>query len=233
MKREPELIEWMDRRDCDPVLLRNTYRQFAWINRLFARPGTIYQRYIRPVLESSPPPVRILDVGSGAGDLPAYIARRARRDGHDIRITAIDTDPRSLDYARDADYPGMIEFIRSDISEWLGKGCSFDIVISNHLLHHIPHSELACFLESACRLSVRSVVMSDIHRSRIAHVGFRMLTRPFFRHSFVVDDGLISIRRSFLPEELRAVLPSGWEVDQLFPFRLVAFFRHPANVGRD
>ncbi len=233
MKREPDLVEWMDRRDCDPNLLRNTYRQFTRINRLFARPGTIYQRYIQPILENNPSPVRILDIGFGAGDLPAYIARRAQMDGYDVRITAIDTDQRSVDYARGAGYPGNIEFIRRDVSEWQGESRSFDVVMSNHLLHHIAHADLAHFLESACRLSVRSVIMSDIHRSRIAHVGFRLLTRPFFRHSFVVEDGLISIRRSFKPDELRAVLPTGWEVEHLFPFRLVAIFRHPAGVRRN
>src|SRR5699024_7840642 len=42
----------------------------------------------------------VLDIGCGGGDVACALARWARRDGVDLRVTGIDPDPRAHDWAR-------------------------------------------------------------------------------------------------------------------------------------
>lgn len=231
MKREPGLIERMDQPDCDPAQLINTYRQFKRVNRLFARPGTLYARYIRPYLSKSHS-VSILDIGSGGGDIPLYIAKRAEQDGFLIRITAIDTDQRSLEFSRKNSRLDTITYHRCAISEILADQTQYDLVISNHLLHHLPDEEIIPFLQTTTQVARFAVFLSDIHRSEVSQFMFKLITQPFFHDSFVVEDGLTSIRRSYTPKELSLILPEGWRIDRLFPYRLIAVFHQPQSLSQ-
>lgn len=65
---------------------------------------------------------------------------------------------------------------------------------------------------------------SDIARGRIAYLAFAALTRPFasrlFGGTFIREDGLTSIRRSYTAPELAACAPAGWSVHRHWPARL-------------
>src|SRR2546423_3850622 len=47
-------------------------------------------------------PLRVLDVATGAGDVPIRLARRARRAGVTLDLAACDRSPTALDHARRA-----------------------------------------------------------------------------------------------------------------------------------
>jgi hypothetical protein len=68
------------------------------------------------------------------------------------------------------------------------------------------------------------VVHHDIARAGAAYALFRAGTAPFARTvlagTFIREDGLISIRRSYTREELAAASPEGWTVRARAPFRL-------------
>lgn len=226
--RRPGLTEEMDRPDCDPGRLRRTYRQFAVLNRLISRWDYLYRSEIRPLLASlEGRPARLLDIGFGGGDIPARLARRARDDGYRLEVTAVDTDPRAVDYA-DERYAGSgVHYRLSSPTELLEEGAAgrFDLVTSNHLLHHLKSGELQELLRQARTLARGTVLFCDIERSDWAWLLFGLLSRPFFRRSFITRDGLLSIRRSYTRRELRAAVPPGWEVRALPLFRLLLVHR--------
>jgi len=216
--------ELMDDPHADRRMLERTYLRFEIVNRAVSALGALYRRDIRP--RTGQGGLRILDVGAGGGDLCRMLARRLRRDGLPAEITALDPDERAMEWARARDGGLGIRYVCADSGSLVRAGEVFDVVLSNHLLHHLPAGELAEFLEHSRRLAGPAglVVHRDIERSRAAYVLFAAVTLPFARNllrgSFIRSDGLTSIRRSYTAKELSAASPSGWRVRRGTPSRL-------------
>jgi len=210
------LREQMDDPACDAALLRNTYRQFARVNALFSAWHRVFDRHLAPRLTTGS---TILDVGCGGGDLARRLAGWLAQAGTPVSVTAVDPDPRAIEFARAHPAPGVC-FRQATAEDLLSAGERFDVVVSNHLLHHLSDAELEPFLDASAALASRVVVHNDMSRHAVAYAGFA-LTRPLFRRSYIVADGLTSIRRAFTPAELRLRVPDGWEVQSMTPFRNV------------
>jgi 2-polyprenyl-3-methyl-5-hydroxy-6-metoxy-1,4-benzoquinol methylase len=217
--RAPHLHERMDDPACDPARLHATYARFGAVNRLFAGWGVLYRRFLRPRF-SPGGRYRLLDIGFGGGDIPYQLVRWAERDGVALQVTAIDPDPRALRYACTLPPSPQVRFERAHASELAARGERFDVVISNHLLHHLSESELLRLCADSVALG-GVVLHNDIARADVAYLGFAALTAPFFRGSYITPDGLTSVRRAFIPEELAALVPAPWRVSRPYPYRLL------------
>lgn len=226
--RATELAELMDDPACDQRALERTYARFGVVNGLVSGWRRIYRERIRPLAESaardSGAPLTVLDVGFGGGDVPVALARWAERDGVDLRITAIDPDERAFAFASDRDAPGSVLFRRATSSELVDVGERFDVVLSNHVLHHLDSATLAHVLADSERLALRLVVHNDIERGRLAYLGYQVGITPLSPGSFLRTDGLRSIRRSYTLVELADAVPVGWRVERQSPFRVLALF---------
>lgn len=244
-RRDVAGVELMDDPACDAEGLRRTYRAFVVVNRLVAGWRAVYVHRLRPLL-SAETATTLLDVGSGGGDVVRALARWAARDGLLLEITAIDPDPRAIEHAESVPSVPGVTFRRELSSDLVREGAVFDVVVSNHVLHHLDREELGGLLRDSAALARRLVVHNDIARGRLAYVGYWIGTLPLHRRgrahaAFVRDDGLLSIRRSYRPDELAAVLPHGWRVERL-PFRVLAVLEptstsgpalEPRVIGRD
>lgn len=223
-RRRSDLVEWMDRKDCDPDRLENTYRHFARINQWISGWDAVYRRHIRPLLTPDRT-TRLLDVGSGGGDIAWSLHHLAGRDGFPLEVMGIDPDPRALAFATRTRRRGEtsgVTFRQARTEDLVREGARFHLVICNHVLHHLPPEGVADFMRELEEVATRRVICSDIERSRLGYLLFSIATAPFFRDSFIRADGLLSIRKSFTREELRGVLPPGWRVERQMPFRLLA-----------
>lgn len=229
--RDTELRELMDDPACDPVRLRRTLERFAIVNRLVSGWGGVYRARIRPLARrrDARDPLRILDIGCGGGDVLRRLVSLARADGIDVAATGIDPDERSLAVARRHPVAG-VEYLRSHSAEIVADGRRFDVVISNHVLHHLDDRQLVGLFNDSDALSEGLVLHSDIARSRAAYAGYAIGITPLAPGSLLRTDGLRSIRRSFIPAELAPLLPGGWRVEQPAPFRLLAVRDAPAGA---
>lgn len=219
-ERESDLIEHMDRKDCDPELLENTYRQFKTINWLLSGWEGIYKKYLRPRMHPNES-YTLLDIGFGGGDIPLLISKLAKRDGFDLHITAIETDERAFKFSKALTQDEKVLFRHCSSKHMLNYGDTFDFVISNHLIHHLDEFELTKILRQAEELATRMVLFSDIERSDVGYSLFSVFAPILFRKSFIVEDGLMSIRKSFTKSELERSIPNNWTVSRQFPFRLI------------
>lgn len=216
-QRDLTAVEEMDRPDCEPAKLDRTYAQFRLVNRAVTGWHRTWARYVRPVLSTSRTNT-LLDIGSGGGDVPRAFSSWAARDGFALEITAIDPDDRAHAFAcRQPTTPGLT-FRRAFSSELVAEGAKFDVVTSNHVLHHLSPDELRGLLRDSELLSTRLALHSDIERTRVGYPLFSLATLPL-RGSYIRQDGLTSIRRSYLAKELRAVVPGNWRVERQIPFR--------------
>lgn len=222
--RAVDVRERMDETSADRRMLERTYLRFELVNRVVSRPGLLYRRDIRPRARRGP--LHILDVGAGGGDLCRVLAARLRRDRLDAEITALDADERAVDWARAHDDGAGVRYVHATSSDLVEAGEAFDVVMSNHLLHHLTSEELSRLLEDSARLAHPAglVLHRDIERSRTAYALFAIGTLPFERNllagSFIREDGLTSIRRSYTVRELSAIAPPGWRVRGGLPGRL-------------
>lgn len=234
-RRDVAAVELMDDPDCDEEALRRTYETFVHLNRLVAGWRSVYLRRLRPLL-SPTVTTTLLDIGSGGGDVPRALARWALRDGLLLDVTAVDPDPRATAFAAALPPVAGVRHLQLLSSDLVAQGARFDVVTSNHLLHHLDADALAGLLADSTVLARRLVLHDDIARSRRAYAGYWALTLPLTRigrpHApFVRDDGLVSIRRSYTPAELAAVLPPGWRVERA-PFRVLAVREVPEGSTR-
>ena len=215
--RAQDAVEEMDRPDCDPARLGRTYAQFALVNRAVSGWRGIYLSQLRPRLRQGVP-ATLLDIGCGGGDVSVMLSRWAARDGLRLEITAIDPDPRASRFAAERHPDAGVKFRQATAADLAAEGLSFDLVVSNHVLHHLAEDELPVFLAESAQLCRGRVIHNDLRRSPAAYALFFAGSWPF-TGSYIRQDGLTSIRRSYTAAELQAAAPPGWNVRRRAPFR--------------
>lgn len=220
--RASDELEQMDKPDCDPRRLDNTYRQFGAVNRAVSGWRRLYLRELRPLLSVAP--TTILDIGCGGGDIAVMLARWALRDGLVLDITGIDPDPRAIGFALRRPPVRGVQFRQAHSSALIREGAVFDVVISNHVLHHLTPGELGVLLDHSGKLARNKSLHNDLRRSPLAFALFGVATLPL-PASFIREDGLTSIRRSYTPAELTAATPAGWRVEAGAPFHQILALR--------
>lgn len=213
--RASDLAELMDDPDCDPAALARTYSRFTLVNALVSGWREIYRAVLRPVLAQAVRAGRsatLLDIGTGGADVPRALARWAARDGLRLVTTGIDPDPRAVAFARRRPLPETVDVRCASAADLAAAGESFDVVVSNHLLHHLPDPAVRELLDDSARLAHGIVVHNDLVRARRAYALWWLGSAPLAPGTFVRIDGLRSIRRAWTPSELQDLAPPGWDV---------------------
>lgn len=170
---------------------------------------------VRPYLRGGG---RLLDVGCGSADLPAFLLRSLPS-----RVTAVGLDIKPL-HLRQA--PPEVHRVAADVRTLPFRPRSFDVVTASLFLHHFDGPEVPRVLRALFDLSRRALVVNDLRRAHVPLIFGRAVFPWVFKSPVSVSDGLLSIRRGFRPEELRAgFAEAGIErvtIRRRFPYRLVA-----------
>jgi SAM-dependent methyltransferase len=141
----------------------------------------------------------LLDIGTGAGDLPLSITRWAKRRG--VRIMPVGIE-RSRAAARLARSNGVATVIGCASALPLGPN-SVDIVLLSQLLHHLDDDSAVSVLSNAASVARRGVVIADLAPSRWAALAFRIAGRGLRFHPLTISDGITSIARGRTTSELQ------------------------------
>ncbi len=169
---------------------------------------------LEPVLRAPPPgrPLRVLDLATGAADFPAFLVRWADRRRLDVAVVALDANPATVAYARQALDRDLPPRLRARVCVEAGDALAtpyddgaFDVCAASLFMHHLDHAQAVALVGEMHRLARSGLVVNDLHRHRLAYYGIRALAAvlpvsPMFRH-----DGPISVRQGFTRDELRAV----------------------------
>jgi 2-polyprenyl-3-methyl-5-hydroxy-6-metoxy-1,4-benzoquinol methylase len=177
-------------------------------------------------------PLRLLDIATGAGDVPLRLWHLGRRAGLPLEVHGCDLSPQAVAYAahkaRRAGAPVRF-FVWNALQDPLPQ--SFDIVTCSLFLHHLAEDQALILLRRMSQLAGRLVLVNDLLRSwagfLMAYVGTRLLSTSRVVHT----DGPRSVEAAFNPEEVLALArQAGLDeatVERRWPCRFLLTWRPP------
>jgi 2-polyprenyl-3-methyl-5-hydroxy-6-metoxy-1,4-benzoquinol methylase len=199
--------ELMDQPVEDRSDLAVALRDLRGVNRWLGG-WRVLRSCMRSLLQGLPPggTYRVLDIGTGSGDLPLQLARWARRRGLRLDILATDNHPQTLELARahTAQDPD-VQVGWADALALPFADREFDFALCSTMLHHFEGDDAARVLRELDRVATYGMVVNDLRRSRSALLGARLLAATVWRSSRLTrHDGPLSVRKAFTPAELHA-----------------------------
>lgn len=223
------LPEVMDDLDLEAHRHHHALAGLSRLNLLSRSAATLWSE-IAPLARSAGRPLRLLDLASGAGDIPLGLWRRARRQGLAIQIQGVDFNPRAVAFAQSrADRAGAdIRYQRLDVlTSPLPQG--FDILTCSLFLHHLEEAQAADLLREMSRASGGVVLVQDLVRGRRGLWLARLASRLFTASDVVHVDALRSVRAAFTLGEARRLADraglEGCRLHRRWPCRFLLVWR--------
>jgi len=199
-----DLPEWMDE-PCSYEDFRSCLIDLAQVNRLtLASRPTLH--WLDRLFAAHPPtePLRIVDVGSGGGDMLRQIAGWAKHRAVQVQLTGIDLNPHAARAARELTPANMdIDWITGDAFSYTQTA---DVILSSLFTHHLPEPEIVRFLAWMEAVARRGWFINDLVREETPLQLFTVLSRLARWHRFVRHDGPVSFRRSFREDDWRRMI---------------------------
>jgi ubiquinone/menaquinone biosynthesis C-methylase UbiE len=142
---------------------------------------------------------RVLDVGTGAADIPRAIARRHGS----VAVTAADRDPLVVGLAaRWSRSVPRVEVVEADGLALPFADATFDVAHASLVVHHLEPREVVMLMGELHRVSRRGVVVNDLRRGLAPLVVTHVTVRAFGRSPVTWHDGPLSVRRAYTLREL-------------------------------
>ena len=219
MRRLTGVEERLDGPLTDQRALVGNLRDLARVNRRLG--GTKLSAAAIDSLAPGRSPISILDVGTGAADIPLALIDRGRAHGRLVTVTALDSRPEVVAAAAIAQ-PRV--GTTGELALQVGDGRAlpfddeaFDVVHSSLVVHHLDASAARGLLAEMARVARRGVVLNDLVRSRRSWLGAWLLSHLATSNPFTRVDAPMSVRRAYTVAELTALLASaGLRVERRF-----------------
>ena len=156
---------------------------------------------------------RVLDLCTGAGDIPRVMVDWARANGVMVSVEAVDFQLGTVEIARGwcTGYP-EIQVHRGDVlGDLQAQAASYDFVFCSLALHHFGEEDAVRVLRRCRELASRAVLVADLERGWTAAAGVWLMTAVLYREPMTKYDARLSVRRSFSYQELTALASAaGW-----------------------
>jgi 2-polyprenyl-3-methyl-5-hydroxy-6-metoxy-1,4-benzoquinol methylase len=204
-----ELPEWMDE-PCSYKDFRECLVDLRQVNRLTLSYRPTLNFLDRVVAPAKPQqPLRIVDVGSGGGDMLRCVERWAKRKGIAVALTGIDLNPYAARASKEltAD-ESVIQWMTSDAFAYAER---VDVVLSSLFTHHLEEAEIVRFLAWSDAVAQQGWFVNDLVREVTPYRLFGVLANVMRWHRFVRHDGPVSFRRSFREEDWQRMVEAGVE----------------------
>ncbi len=205
--RQPEI---MDQPGLDAEQHRQALRGLARINWLSGSDRILWQPIRRLALHKHGQPLRVLDLATGAGDVPIRLHQRASRAGLAITFAGADICPTAIEHARaQAQQRGAdIDFFCIDTLS-AALPADYDVLTCSLFLHHLDRGPALDLLARMGRAARRMVLINDLVRSPLGYWLAWLGTRVLTTSAIVHVDGPLSVRAAFTIAEARQARGGG------------------------
>jgi SAM-dependent methyltransferase len=211
--------EILDSDACPPVEVETSLRDLCRINRLFGGVATTRRLIERVASATGTRHFSVLEVAAGFGEVSRIAGRQLARKDITLKVTDLDRVRTHL-----------LRGNRAVVADALAlpfPDCTFDLVSCSLFAHHLEPADLARFASEALRVSRFAILINDLVRHPL-HLALVYAGFPLMRSYVSRVDGLASVRRSYIPEEMRRILSAAAkpaprvEVSRHFLFRMGA-----------
>ncbi len=213
---EPEIMD-------DPALpLADTERALRELGRFhrWVGNGGLW-RQLLPLLARGPRRQRLLDVGTGDGQVADTAFRCAAARGVAVQVVGLDRKLAHLAIGRRRGFDQLR--VVGDALALPFRAGAVDVSISSLFQHHFDHADGNRVLAEMGRVARRAAVVVDIRRSRLGSVLGRLVLALLRMGPVTAHDGRVSLDQSWTLDEVRASAPAGAIVAlrRRWPFRWV------------
>jgi SAM-dependent methyltransferase len=198
--------EMMDAPDIPVKLLHKNLGELDILNRYLGG-HSISIEGIKRLMVNRQKVYHIVDMGCGSGDVLKYIARWARSNQYQVKLTGVDRNADAIQYLvkNCSEYPEITGVV-SDYKDFLETGPKIDIVHCSLFCHHLNDHELLELFRYLKTYTSEGFVVNDLQRSSIAFYSVWVLTRLLNGSALSKHDGPISVLRAFTRKELEKLL---------------------------
>ena len=203
-----DVPELLDGAVDDPAELAENFRDIQRVNRLLGGTSTVL-RHLPALLDTVPAgrPATILDLATGAADIPLAIARWAERRDIPVTIIATDASDAVLAIARaQLGARSGITLARHDARAVPLPDNAVDIAICSLSLHHFAPGDAVQVLREMDRLARIGFILNDLRRSRLGYAAAWIAARLTTRNRLTRNDAPLSVLRAYTPAELDDLL---------------------------
>jgi hypothetical protein len=209
MDRLADSTELLDGPLDDAVALAANLRDLRWINRHLGG-VKLSQRALDTLVGSRAGPLTLLDVGTGAADIPAALQAAEARRGRELEVIALDSRPEvvaaALAVCPELASRAGFRILVGDGRSLSGADGSQDIVHASLLLHHLAPDEAIVLLGEMGRVAEIGIIVNDLARGWLAWLGAWLLGHTLTRSRLTRHDAPLSVRRAYTPTEMRELL---------------------------
>jgi ubiquinone/menaquinone biosynthesis C-methylase UbiE len=210
MRRLADAHEHLDGALADRPMLAGNLRDLARINRVLG--GTeLSLRAVRALFQAPSPAagrrldmLRVLDVGTGAADIPVAMTRLGG-PWRSVHVTAVDSRTEVIEGALELSPALQPE---RDVSLAVADGLAlpygdgaFHVAHASLVLHHLEPRDAVRFLRELARVASIGVVVNDLQRGVLRWLGAWLLLHLATRNGFTRHDGPLSVRRAYTRRE--------------------------------
>jgi ubiquinone/menaquinone biosynthesis C-methylase UbiE len=192
------------------------------INRLLGDVRALRHSLIVDIEKEGKEKFSVLDVGAGSGELLQTIGnwscakkKRARLVGLELNEQAAKSIQKNT---------SNVLAVQGDALRLPFADDSFDYAISSLFTHHLKDGQVVSVLKEMSRVARARIFVIDLHRHPLAYHLYRTFGKLFLQ-KFTLEDGSLSILRSFRPNELKRLAEKAnledVKVERRLAFRLV------------
>jgi|SRR5580704_2794870 ubiquinone/menaquinone biosynthesis C-methylase UbiE len=194
--------EILDSDACPADEVQPVLRVLDRINRWFGGVATTQKMVERVAQASGMKHFSLVEVAAGSGQVPEIVQGNLARRGITLDVTLLDRARSHLP----GENPGSEK--RGVVADALAlpfSDAAFDLVSCSLFAHHLNAQQLGQFVREGLRVSRRAVLINDLVRHPL-HLALVYASYPIMRSRVAWLDGLTSVRRAYVPDEIRSMM---------------------------
>ena len=200
--------EILDSDACSPADVEATLRDLGRVNRWFGGIATTQKMVERAARVTGTTRFSLLEVAAGLGEVPEIARENLARRGITLDVTLLDIAPSHLPCRNPAaNRAGRNQGVVADALALPFVDGAFDLVSCSLFAHHLDPLRLKQFVREGLRVCQRALLINDLVRHPL-HLALAFAGFPLMRSRVAWLDGLTSVRRAYVPGEIRSMLAS-------------------------
>jgi hypothetical protein len=201
--------EILDSDGCSARDVQGALAVLGRVNRWFGGIATTRKMVERVAEVTGAKSFSLLEVAAGLGEVPEKASAEVARRGITLDVTLLDRAPSHLP-GRNRGHGNRIPRHPAVVADALSlpfHDGAFDLVSCSLFAHHLNAQPLAQFVQEGLRVSRRALLINDLIRHPL-HLALAYASFPIMRSRVAWLDGLTSVRRAYVPGEVRSLLAS-------------------------